>query len=468
MGRRKGKKKVVENLRIETAAAQGHCMGRTESGMVVFVPYTAPGDVVDAVIIKKKKRFGHGKVLRFHEKSELRTEPFCSHFGQCGGCRWQHMPYELQLELKAQTVKDSLERIGGLSFPEPEQILPCDTPRYYRNKMEFSFSDFRWLTREEIESGEELSRNALGFHVPGHFDRVIDIEHCFLQADPSNAIRLFVRKRAEELGIPFYNSKFHTGQIRSLILRCTSAGDWMAILQTAEASEEFMQLLEEVRDKFSEIKALLYVVNSKKNETFYDLEVKRFHGDEFITEEMEGLKFRIGPKSFYQTNSAQAYELYKATRKLAGLTGSELVYDLYTGTGTIANFIAKDAGRVIGIESVAEAIEDAKLNSRENGIENTEFFAGDMRDLLTNEFIAEKGQPDVIVTDPPRAGMHPSVVETILKCRAPKVVYVSCNPGTQSRDLAVLDEAYKIQTVQPVDMFPQTHHVENIVLLELR
>ncbi|PTB97887.1 23S rRNA (uracil(1939)-C(5))-methyltransferase RlmD [Marivirga lumbricoides] len=459
---------VIEKLLIEKIAAEGKALGYFDE-KVVFVQGTAPGDVVDVRVHKKKKSFLEGSAIRFHEKSKLRVEPFCSHYGTCGGCKWQHLSYSDQLNFKAQQVTDALQRIAKVPLPEIQPILPSSHTTYYRNKLEFTFSNSRWLTPEEIATDQSFSSSALGFHVPKRFDKIVQIEHCYLQPEPSNKIRLEVDKIAKENNITYFDLVNQTGYLRNLIIRTASTGQVMVILQVAEENEEWLTLiLSHLKNKFPEITSLLYVINQKGNDTFHGLEVQTFAGQDHILEEMEDLQFKIGPKSFYQTNSEQAFELYKITRNFAGLEGDELVYDLYTGTGTIANFVAKRAKKVIGVEYVEEAIDDAKFNSQLNNITNTSFYAGDMKDILTDEFLQVNGHPDVIITDPPRAGMHPDVLNMLLRIGAKKIVYVSCNPATQARDLAVLDEKYKVTAVQPVDMFPQTHHVENVALLELK
>lgn len=462
---RKMKNKVVTNLTIERIASEGKCVGHHD-GKVVFVANVAPGDVVDVRITKGKSSFMEGEAIHFHEYSKDRITPFCPHFGTCGGCKWQHIHYDLQKEYKRQQVVDQFERIAKVSIPEVAPILGSAKTQYYRNKLDFTFSNSRWLTREEINSGEDFERNALGFHIPKMFDKIIDIDHCYLQDGLSNDVRNELRDFARANQLSFYNIRNQQGLLRNLIIRTTSTGQTMVIVQFGENDPEGIQLVMNfLKEKFSGINSLLYVINTKGNETFHDLELVTFAGQPFIEEEMEGLKFRIGPKSFYQTNSEQAYELYKVARDFADLKGNEVVYDLYTGTGTIANFVAKRAKQVIGVEYVEAAIEDAKLNSQLNGITNTLFYAGDMKDILNEEFISNHAKPDVIITDPPRAGMDEKVVQMLLRLEAPKIVYVSCNPATQARDLALLDEKYQVEKVQPVDMFPQTYHVENVILL---
>lgn len=466
--RNKSKKKkfeILEQVKIEDMVAEGKCLARHDN-MVIFVAGVAPGDVVDLRITRKKKSFLEAEPVHFHELSELRVQPFCEHFGTCGGCKWQHIGYDTQLYFKQKQVKDNLERIGKVPLPEFDPILGSEKTRYYRNKLEYTFSNTSWLTKEQIQSGQEFDRDALGFHIPGRFDKILDIKHCYLQPDPSNAIRLEVRKYAKEHNLPFFDIVKQVGYMRNLIIRTANTGELMVIVQVYEdRPEEMHALMEHLAVTFPEITSLQYVVNAKGNETFHDLEVVCYKGLPYIHEEMEGIKFRVGPKSFYQTNADQAYELYKRTRELANLTGNELVYDLYTGAGTIANFVAKQAREVIGIEYVPSAIEDAKINSQINNITNTTFYAGDMKDILSDELIARHGRPEVVITDPPRAGMHEDVVQKLLQVHPNRIVYVSCNPATQARDIEWLSEKYDVTRVQPVDMFPQTHHVENIVLL---
>lgn len=469
MSRSKKKQEIVlEKIKIEELAAEGKCLSRVD-GKVIFSEYTAPGDIVDLRVYKSKKNFAEAEVLNYHERSAERAEPFCSHFGICGGCKLQHIQYEVQLFYKAKQVKDNLERIGKVNLPAIRPIFKTAKQQYYRNKLEYTFSDRRWLTIEEVRSEGVHNKDALGFHMPGVFDKVIDIQHCYLQPDPSNAIRLAIKKFAQEQHWSFFNLRNQHGFLRSLMIRTSTTGDLMVLVQFFEKEKEKIErLMGFLKTSFPEISSLNYVVNKKGNDTIFDQEVITYHGKPYIEEQMEGLIFRIGPKSFYQTNSEQAYELYKITRDLAGLTGNEVVYDLYTGTGTIANFVARKAKKVVGVEQVAMAIEDAKINSEVNNITNTVFYAGDMKDVFTESFIRENGRPDVIITDPPRAGMHEEVVRTLLTIGAPRIVYVSCNPATQARDLSLLDEMYEVKVVQPVDMFPHTHHVENVVLLERR
>jgi 23S rRNA (uracil1939-C5)-methyltransferase len=459
---------ILEKVKIEELAAEGKSLSRVD-GRVIFTEYTAPGDVVDLRVYKSKKNFAEAEVLNYHEKSSERVEPFCSHFGTCGGCKLQHINYETQLFFKAKQVKDNLERIGKVVLSDIKPIFGAAKQQYYRNKLEYTFSDRRWLTIEEIRSEEVHQKSALGFHVPGVFDKVIDIQHCYLQPAPSNEIRLAIKDFAQERDWAFFNLRNQHGFLRSLMIRTSTTGDLMVMVQFFEDDKEKIELLmEHLKNNFPQISSLNYVINKKGNDTIFDQEVITFHGKPYIEEEMEGLRFRIGAKSFYQTNSEQAYELYKITRDLAGLTGNEVVYDLYTGTGTIANFVAGKAKKVVGVEHVAMAIEDAKINAQVNNIKNTVFYAGDMKDVFTEKFIEENGKPDVIITDPPRIGMHEDVIKTLLSIGAPKIVYVSCNPATQARDLSLLDSMYEVKSVQPVDMFPHTHHVESVVVLERR
>ena len=453
-------------------AAEGKAIAKVND-LVIFVPYVVPGDVVDLQIKRKKNKYAEAEAVNFHEYSSTRAVPFCQHYGICGGYKWQVLPYAEQIKYKQKQVEDNLRRIGKIELPEISPILGSAKTEFYRNKLEFTFSDKRWLTYEEVKQEVKYDQmNAVGFHIPGAFDKVLAIEKCWLQNDISNRIRNAVRDYAYEHNYSFINLRSQEGMLRNMIIRTSSTGELMVIIicKIVEDSEMtlFKQLLQYVADTFPEITSLLYIINNKCNDTINDLDVYVFKGNDHIFEEMEGLRFKVGPKSFYQTNSEQAYNLYKIARDFAGLTGNELVYDLYTGTGTIANFVSRQARQVIGIEYVPEAIEDAKVNAEINGIDNTLFFAGDMKDMLTQEFINEYGRPDVIITDPPRAGMHQDVVDVILFAEPKRIVYVSCNPATQARDLQLLDVKYKVKAVQPVDMFPHTHHVENVVLLELR
>lgn len=471
MGRnRKTEKKVFENITIQDAGAKGVCVAKAPDGRVIFVPNVVPGDVVDIQTLKKKNSYYEGKAIAFHELSEDRVEPACQHFGVCGGCKWQNMRYEKQLDYKFNEVKNHLERIGKIDLPEFEPILGSEKQYFYRNKMEFGFSNSRWLSPEEMQSDTIFNdRNALGFHIPKMWDKILNITDCHLQPDPSNAIRNGLRAFAEENELAFYDPRNRAGLLRTMMIRTASTGEIMVLIQFFENDTAgIKKAMNFLQESFPEITSLLYVVNEKPNDTIYDQDVVIWSGREYIIEEMEGLQFRINAKSFYQTNSAQAYELYKVTRDFAGLSGNEIVYDLYTGTGTIAQFVSKKAKKVVGVEAVPAAIADAKLNAANNKIENCVFYAGDMKDIFTDDFIAQNGKPDVIITDPPRDGMHKDVVGQILKVAAEKVVYVSCNSATQARDLALLDEKYEVVRVKPVDMFPQTHHVENVVLLTLK
>lgn len=470
MARKKTEKIVFENVEVLDAGAKGVSVAKAADGKVIFIPNVVPGDVVDVQTFKKRKAYYEGKAVNFHKLSDKRVEPVCTHFGACGGCKWQNMDYQFQLGYKHQEVENNLKRIGKIDLPEFEPILGSKEQFFYRNKMEFSFSNARWLTDDEIKSGEELGKeNALGFHIPKMWDKILDIQKCHLQQDPSNQIRNEIRAFANENGLAFYNPREHTGFLRTLMIRTASTGEIMVLIQFFKEDVKKRELLLNfLKDRFPEITSLQYVINGKPNDTIYDQNVVCFHGRDYILEEMEGLQFSINAKSFYQTNSEQAYELYKITREFAGLTGEELVYDLYTGTGTIAQFVSKKAKKVIGVEAVPEAIADAKLNAERNEITNCEFFVGDMKNVFNDDFIAQNGQPDVIITDPPRDGMHKDVVAQILKIAPKRVVYVSCNSATQARDLALMDEMYQVVRVRPVDMFPQTHHVENVVLLEKR
>ena len=493
MARSKKPLPLLEGVIIEAVAAEGKCLFHWND-LVVFVPFCVPGDICDIQIRRKKHSFAEGEVVRFVEYSKVRAVPFCKHFGVCGGCKWQNLPYEEQLKFKQQQVFDQLHRIGKIELPEFRTILGSVKTQEYRNKLDFGCANKRYLTKEEItalpkdESQSLKDVPAIGFHITGAFDKILPIEKCWLMDDLHNQIRNDIRDYAMEHGISFFDLRAQVGLLRDIIIRNSASGELMVIIQvhidhlpfTIEHYEEREKesvnrqwsmvngLLQHVADTFPQITSLLYLDNQKCNDTIGDQEILVFKGKDYIFELMEDLKFKVGPKSFYQTNTEQAYHLYSVAREFAGLTGSELVYDLYTGTGTIANFVAKKAKKVIGIEYVPEAIEDAKINSEINGIENTLFYAGDMKDILTDDFIAEHGRPDVIITDPPRAGMHPDVIKTILNAAPDRIVYVSCNPATQARDLQDLDEQYKVIEVQPVDMFPHTPHVENVVLLKKR
>lgn len=472
MARKKKELPLLEKVTITDVAAEGKAVAKVNE-LVIFVPYVVPGDVVDLQVKRKKNHYAEAVAVKFHEKSPLRTEPFCSHFGVCGGCKWQCLSYEEQLKYKQKQVFDNLTRIGKVELPEFRPILGSEKARFYRNKLEFTFSNKRWLTEEEVKQDVKYDQmNAVGFHIPGAFDKVLAIDKCWLQDDISNQIRNAVRDYAYAHNFPFFDLRTQEGLLRNIMIRTSSTGELMVVLQCKVTDDEGRRKMEEIlqfmADSFPQITSLMYVINNKCNDTIGDLDVEVFKGNDHIFEEMEGLRFKVGPKSFYQTNSEQAYNLYKVAREFAGLTGNELVYDLYTGTGTIANFVARKARKVVGIEYVPEAIEDAKVNSALNGIDNTLFYAGDMKDILTNDFIAEHGRPDVIITDPPRAGMHNDVIDVILAAEPKRIVYVSCNPATQARDLQLLNGKYKVTAVQPVDMFPHTHHVENVVQLERR
>ena len=463
MSRKRKELPTVEGLEITGVAAEGKSIARWND-LVVFIPYGAPGDVADVKIDRKKHSFAEGHIVKLVKPSNDRVEPFCEHFGVCGGCKWQHLPYAEQLKYKQQQVADALQRIAKVPLPPINSILGSARTQCYRNKLEFTFSNKSWLTFEQLQSGKEFSnRNAAGFHIPGAFDKVLDINKCWLQDNVSNEMRLFIKDFALSHGITFYDIRNNCGLMRNMVVRTASTGEIMLVVVFGEDNKEAIaRVMSAVAERFPQITSLMYVVNTKVNDSLTDQTFVLFKGRDYIEEEMEGLKFRIGPKSFYQTNSLQAYELYKVARRMARLSGSELVYDLYTGTGTIANFVARQARKVVGIEYVPEAIEDAKLNSKVNGIENTLFYAGDMKDVLTQGFIEEHGRPDVMIIDPPRAGMHEDVVNVILNAAPQRLVYVSCNPATQARDIAMLDCKYRVVEVQPVDMFPHTHHVENV------
>lgn len=461
----------LENIVVKTMAAEGKCIAHY-NGQVVFVQGCAPGDTVDIELTKIKSSFLEGRTIRIQEYSPSRTTPFCAHFGTCGGCSWQHINYDTQLQYKRQQVIDNLERIGGLELPVIAPIIGSAQTKYYRNKLDFTFSASRWLTREEMGSDSKFGEPGLGYHIPRMYDKVFDVKECFLQSEPSNAIRLLAREIGIQNEIPFFDLRKQIGFLRTLTIRTANTGEVMVILQvTYDKIEWTEKILAGLSEKFPAITSLNYIINGKRNDTFADLDVVCWKGNPFITEKMQRpdeedfLQFRVGPKSFFQTNSSQAFELYKVAYAMAALTGNELVYDLYTGTGTIANFVAGKAKKVIGLEYVAAAIDDARVNSSLNGIKNTEFFAGDIKDLLSEQFLSEHGRPDVVVTDPPRAGMHEDVCRMLLKAAPEKIVYVSCNPATQARDMKLLAEAYQVAAVQPVDMFPQTIHVENVALL---
>lgn len=468
--RRKRAQKTFLNVPVVDAGAKGKSVAKTEDGEVIFLTDAVPGDVVNIQTFKKKKSFYEGRVTEFISKSDRRTTPVCKHFSVCGGCKWQHMKYEDQLHFKQKEVVENLTRIGHLELPSVTPILGSAKQYHYRNKMEFSFSANRWLTLEEINSDKEIQdKKALGFHIPGMWDKILHLDECHLHPAIGEKIRLSVHAFAKAENLSYYDPRERTGLLRTLMLRMASTGENMVVIQFFQEDEaKRIALLEHLKLQFPEITSLQYIINEKANDTIYDQDVICYHGEDHIWEEMEGLKFKINAKSFYQTNSEQAYELYKITRDFASLKGDELVYDLYTGTGTIAQFVAKKAKHVVGVEAVEVAIKDAQENAQVNNIENTTFYAGDMKNVFTQQFIEENGAPDVVITDPPRDGMHKDVVAQLLNLQAPKIVYVSCNSATQARDLALLDQHYKIDKIQPVDMFPQTHHVENVVLLTLK
>lgn len=475
----------LERVRIDAVAAEGKCLVRTSEG-VIFVesgpgnPAVAPGDLVDLRIVNQKKQYREAVAERIHEFSSVRAEPFCEHFGTCGGCKWQHIRYDEQLGFKHQQVVDHLTRIGKVALHQIRPIMPADVRQYYRNKLEFTIAEGRWMTNAEVQSDERIDQRVVGFHVPRRFDKVLPIRHCYLQPDPSNAIRLAVADYLYAHNLAAYNLKTHVGYLRTLIIRtAASTGQTMVTMQVAQDHpDRLAHLLDYLLEQFPQITSLNYIINTKKNDTYGDQEVVNYAGTPYIEERMDdgsgpngepqSLTFRVAPKSFYQTNAGQAYNLYKVAREWAGLTGNELVYDLYTGTGTIALFVARQARRVVGIEYVEDAVKDARINAEVNGITNATFHAGDMKDLLTDAFMDEHGHPDVVITDPPRAGMDEAVTRQLLKVAPQRIVYVSCNTATQARDLGILDEAYEVANVQPVDMFPHTHHVENVVLLVKR
>lgn len=470
MARKKKPLPLLENITITDVAAEGKAIAKVDN-LVIFVPYAVPVDVVDLQIKRKKHSYAEAEVVKVHQYSDKRVKPFCKHFGICGGCKWQCLSYEDQLFYKQKQVVDNLTRIGKVEIPEVSPILGSKHIKEYRNKLEFGFSNKKWLTQEEISSGQKFDNmDAVGFHIPGAFDKILDIDQCLLMSDINNRLRNSIREYAISHQLSFYDLRAQTGLLRNMMLRTSATGEIMLLMQfcirTDEEQSQANQVLAHVHTNFPEVTSLLWVNNLKCNDTIGDLDIQTYAGTDYIYETMENLRFKVGPKSFYQTNTEQAYELYKVARNFAGLTGNELVYDLYTGTGTIANFVAKQARQVIGIEYVPEAIEDAKVNAQLNNLDNTLFYAGDMKDILNREFIEKHGTPDVIITDPPRAGMHTDVIDTILFASPQRIVYVSCNPATQARDLQLLSVAYQVKAVQPVDMFPQTHHVENVVLLE--
>lgn len=465
MGRFK-KLPVLEKVTIVDIGAEGNAIGRVDD-MVVFVPMVIPGDVVDIQLKRKRKKFAEGVVIKIHEFSSDRIKPACIHFGVCGGCKWQHLPYEKQLYYKQKQVKDNLERIGKIDIRELKPIKGSEDTFFYRNKLEFTFSDKRWLTKEEIASDQDFDKmNGVGFHIPGLFDKVLDITECLLQPEPSNQIRNAVREYSLQKKLDFFDLREQTGLLRNLIVRNSTSGGLMVIVVFFhEDAEKREALLEFIKVRFPEVTSLMYSINTKRNDSLGDQEVLVYSGEDHIIENIDDLVFRVGPKSFYQTNTKQAVELYRIAKEFAGLTGEEIVYDLYTGTGTIANYVARDSRKVIGVEFIEEAIKDAEINSKLNNIKNTSFFAGDMKNILTDEFISTNGRPDVIITDPPRAGMHEDVIKTILRASTQRIVYVSCNPATQARDILLLSEKYRTEVIRPVDMFPHTHHVESVVLL---
>ena len=466
MGRR-SKNQLFEGVKVVDTASKGKTVAKTDEGAIIFLNSGVPGDVVDISTYKKRKGFYEGNIVKFHTLSEHRTEPVCEHFGVCGGCKWQHMKYDAQLIFKQKEVAENLKRIGKLDLPELKPILAVENPYWYRNKMEFSFSNQRWLTKEEVDSGIEINRNALGFHKPGMWDKIVDVDKCHLQADPSNAIRNFVRSYAHKNELTFFDPKNQVGFLRSLMIRTTSSDEVMIVLQIFHKEDAILfPLLDAVATEFTNLISIQYVINGKANDTIYDQEIVCYKGQDFITEVMEDLQFKITAKSFYQTNSLQAYELYKVVRELADLKGDELVYDLYTGTGTIAQFVAQNALKVVGVDVVPDSIEAAKTNAIHNKIDNVFFETGDMKDIFTEDFITRHGKASVVITDPPRDGMHKDVVQQLLYLSPERIVYVSCNSATQARDLSLMKEKYRVIASQAVDMFPQTHHVENVVLLE--
>ena len=466
MGRR-SKNQLFEGVKVVGTASKGKTVAKTDEGAIIFLNSGVPGDVVDISTYKKRKGFYEGNIVKFHTLSEHRTEPVCQHFGVCGGCKWQHMKYDAQLIFKQKEVTENLKRIGKLDLPELKPILAVENPYWYRNKMEFSFSNQRWLTKEEVDSGIEINRNALGFHKPGMWDKIVDVDKCYLQADPSNAIRNFVRSYAHKNELTFFDPKNQVGFLRSLMIRTSSTDEVMIVLQIFHKEDAILfPLLDAVATEFTNLISIQYVINGKANDTIYDQEIVCYKGQDFITEVMEDLQFKITAKSFYQTNSLQAYELYKVVRELADLKGDELVYDLYTGTGTIAQFVAQNALKVVGVDVVPDSIEVAKTNAIHNKIDNVFFETGDMKDIFTEDFITRHGKASVVITDPPRDGMHKGVVQQLLDLNPERIVYVSCNSATQARDLSLMKKNYRVIASQAVDMFPQTHHVENVVLLE--
>jgi len=470
MGRQKRRELIlIENIEIIDTASKGKSVAKHD-GRAIFVQGGVPGDICDIVVFKRRKKFWEARIEKIHTYSERRTEPKCEHFGTCGGCKWQNMKYKSQLDFKQNEVLNNLKRIGGIELPAHSEIIGSENEYFYRNKMEFTFSNKRWLTTEEVQSEVDIpDKDALGFHVPGMFDKVINLNNCHLQKEPSNAIRLSVKQFADENGLTYFDIRNQEGLLRNLMIRTSSTNDLMVLVQFYENDIKSINLLmEHIKTSFPEITSLLYIINQKANNTMYDQEVVCYNGENYIMEEMDGLHFKIGAKSFFQTNSEQAKVLYRKTKELAQITKNDLVYDLYTGTGTIAQYVATSAKKVVGIDSVEEGIKAAYENAERNNIKNCTFYTGDMKEIFTDEFIAKNGNPDVIITDPPRDGMHKKVVEQILKIGAKRIVYVSCNSATQARDLSLMDDKYKVSHIQPVDMFPQTHHVENIVVLEKR
>ncbi len=464
-----GKKstEIIENVLVEEIGAEGNAISRLNN-MVIFIPMVIPGDIVDIRIIRKRKKYMMGEVIRMIKKSPSRSEPFCEHFGICGGCKWQHLPYSDQLKFKEKQLTDALQRIGRIENFRTSTIIPSQKTEFYRNKLEYTFSSSKWFTREEIDSGKKFENTrAAGFHIPGMHNKVVDLNKCWLQEEPGNRIRNFAKDYCVRAGHSFYDVRNHHGFLRNLIIRDTSTGELMTVFSFGDNQKKAIySMLNEIKNCFPDITSLLYTINTKRNATIYDQEIITFHGKDHITERLENLSFRIGPKSFFQTNTLQALQLYRKVREYAGLTGREIVYDLYTGTGTIANFIAENAGKLVGIDSIPEAIEDAKRNSLLNDISNTQFYTGDIKNLLDEQFIRENGKPDIIITDPPRAGMHRDVILSVLKAKPEKIIYVSCNPATQARDVELMKEMYEIDAVQAIDMFPHTHHVESIILLK--
>lgn len=467
MGRKRNRRPFLENVEITAFGSEGKALGKVDE-KVVFVPFAAPGDVVDVQVTKKRRQYMEGRIENMHRASELRAEPFCKHFGTCGGCKWQHIPYEKQLQFKQQQVVDQLTRIGKLRLPDISPILGSEKTMHYRNKLEYSFSNMKWLTDYSKDLDfDQRNMNGLGFHMPGMFDRILDIDVCYLQEDLSNKIRDRVQEIAEHHSYSFYDARRKEGLLRNLMIRNNSRNEWMVVLILKQEDKQAIEhILQALKLEFPQVISLMYIVNDKSNDSLDGLEAKLYAGQDYLTESLEGLDFKIGPLSFFQTNTQQALRMYRKVREFAGISSDDVVYDLYTGTGSIALFVAEAAAKVVGIEYVAEAIHDAEVNKQWNKLDNAQFFAGDMVKVLTDEFIAQHGQPDVIITDPPRAGMHKDVVEQILKMNPKRIVYVSCNPATQARDVALMEHAYAVSKVQPVDMFPHTHHVENILLLE--